>query len=157
MATLAGDALLTDAFLMLAKSAGSPVGMPPAVLLATVAELAEAAGSAGMVAGQAIDLLGSATTLPPAALDLFTWLSYRCFVAKGRERVPLFGESGLVSQLGSADYSRPRKFRERLEGWLNLVRSMWPECPASIDSNGTGLYVDRANAVLPNGGNHGTQ
>src|SRR4051812_37011947 len=44
------------------------------------------------------------------------WLSYRCFVAKGRERVPLFGEIGLVSQLGSADYSRPRKFREQLGG-----------------------------------------
>jgi hypothetical protein len=98
-----------------------------------------------------------ALSCSPAALDLFTWLSYRCFVAKGRERVPLFGESGLVSQLGSADYSRPRKFRERLEGWLSLVRSMWPECPAVIDSNGTGLYVDRANAVLPNGGNHGTE
>jgi hypothetical protein len=98
-----------------------------------------------------------ALSCSPAALDLFTWLSYRCFVAKGRERVPLFGESGLVSQLGSADYSRPRKFRERLEGWLSLVRSMWPECPAVIDSNGTGLYVDRANAVLPNGGNRGTE
>ena len=98
-----------------------------------------------------------ALSCSPAALDLFTWLSYRCFVAKGRERVPLFGESGLVNQLGSADYSRPRKFRERLEGWLNLVRSMWPECPAVIDSNGTGLYVDRANAVLPNGGDDGTE
>ena len=98
-----------------------------------------------------------ALSCAPAALDLFTWLSYRCYVAKGRERVPLFGDSGLVSQLGSADYSRPRKFRERLDGWLNLVRAMWPECPAMIDSNGTGLYVDKANAVLPSGGNHGTE
>jgi hypothetical protein len=82
-----------------------------------------------------------------AALDLFMWLSYRCFIARGRERVPLFGDFGLVSQLGSADYARPRKFREKLEGWLDLVRSMWPECPASIDANGTGLFVDRALAV----------
>jgi hypothetical protein len=59
----------------------------------------------------------------PAALDLFMWLSYRCFVAKGRERVPLFGDFGLVNQLGSSDYARPRKFRERLEGWLDFVRS----------------------------------
>ncbi|HVA41244.1 MAG TPA: farnesyl diphosphate synthase [Candidatus Binataceae bacterium] len=70
IATLAGDALLTDAFWMLAKSgdtsgdkSGAASGAasasaPPAALLATVAELAEAAGSAGMVAGQAIDLLG---------------------------------------------------------------------------------------------------
>jgi hypothetical protein len=89
-----------------------------------------------------------ALSCSPAALDLFTWLSYRCFVAKGRERVPLFGDTGLVSQLGSADYSRPRKFRERLEGWLDLVRALWPECPAKVDENGTGLWVDRANAVL---------
>src|SRR3954471_10211119 len=46
----------------------------------------------------------------PAALDLFTWLSYRCFTAKGSERVPLFGEFGLVSQLGSVEYARPRSF-----------------------------------------------
>ena len=54
-----------------------------------------------------------ALVVSPAALDLFTWLSYRCFTARGRERVPLFGEFGLVSQLGSADYARPRKFREK--------------------------------------------
>ncbi|MGC4052785.1 MAG: replication protein RepA [Paludibaculum sp.] len=85
----------------------------------------------------------------PAALDLFMWLSYRCFTARGKERVPLFGDFGLVSQLGSTDYARPRKFREKLEGWLDLVRTMWPECPASIDADGTGLFMDRAQAVLP--------
>jgi len=84
----------------------------------------------------------------PAALDLFTWLSYRCFTAKGRERVPLFGEFGLVSQLGSVEYARPRKFREKLEGWLTVIRTMWPECPAVIDRDGTGLIVDCARAVL---------
>lgn len=85
----------------------------------------------------------------PAALDLFMWLSYRCFTARGRERVPLFGDFGLISQLGGADYARPRKFREKLECWLKLVRAMWPECPASIDPDGTGLFVDRAHAVVP--------
>jgi hypothetical protein len=88
----------------------------------------------------------------PAALDLFMWLSYRCFTARGRERVPLFGTFGLGSQLGSVSYVRPRKFRGKLDGWLDLVRTMWPECPASIDEHGTGLFVDRANAVLPDGG-----
>ena len=64
-----------------------------------------------------------------------------------RLRVPLFGEFGLVSQLGSSDYSRPRKFREKLEGWLKLVRAMWPECPAHIDEDGIALVVDRSVAV----------
>ena len=31
-----------------------------------------------------------ALSCAPAALDLFTWLSYRCFLAKGEERIPLF-------------------------------------------------------------------
>jgi hypothetical protein len=42
-------------------------------------------------------------------------LSYRCFTARGRERVPLLGEFGLVSQLGSVQYARPRKFREKID------------------------------------------
>jgi hypothetical protein len=46
----------------------------------------------------------------PAALDLFMWLAYHCFTARGRERVPLFGDFGLISQLGSAEYARPQKF-----------------------------------------------
>jgi len=89
-----------------------------------------------------------ALSASPAVLDLFTWLSYRCFTAKGRERVPLFGEFGLVSQLGSVEYARPRKFREKLDAWLAVIRTMWPECPAFIDRDGTGLIVDRSRAVL---------
>jgi Plasmid encoded RepA protein len=90
----------------------------------------------------------------PAALDLFTWLSYRCFGAKGEERVPLFGECGLVSQLGSVSYSRPRKFREKLEQWLDLIRTMWPECPARISPDGSALIVSRATAIATRGGIH---
>jgi len=67
-------------------------------------------------------------------LDLFLWLSYRGFTAKSEERVPLFAAFGLVSQLGSAPYARPRKFRE---GW----NSGWIWCegcgpnvrPASVE------------------------
>jgi hypothetical protein len=29
---------------------------------------------------------------------------------------------------------------------------MWPECPAVMDTTGTGLWVDRAAAVLRAGG-----
>jgi hypothetical protein len=82
-----------------------------------------------------------------AALDLFMWLSYRCFTAKSEEQVPLFGAFGSVSQLGSAPYARPRKFRERLEQWLDLVRRMWPECPARIGRDGHVLIINRASAV----------
>ena len=84
----------------------------------------------------------------PAALDLFTWPSYRCFTARGKERIPLFGDFGLISQLGSVEYARPRKFREKLEGWLDLIHTMWPECPALIDPDGTALIIGRDCAVL---------
>jgi geranylgeranyl diphosphate synthase type II len=56
IATLAGDALLTDAFMVLAHM--TPGSVAREVVLDTIAELAQAAGSAGMVGGQAIDLLG---------------------------------------------------------------------------------------------------
>ena len=56
IATLAGDALLTDAFKVLARA--TDAGVPEAAVLETIAELAGAAGSAGMVGGQVIDLLG---------------------------------------------------------------------------------------------------
>ena len=85
----------------------------------------------------------------PAALDLFMWVSYRCFTAKGEERVPLFGEFGLVSQLGSGEYRRPRKFRECLENWLGLVKTLWPSCPARISEDGMRLIV-APGALRPN-------
>ena len=68
----------------------------------------------------------------PGALDLFLWLSYRCFTAKGPEVIPLFGESGLAGQLGVVEYSRPRRFRAMLEEWLERIRSLWPGCPCRI-------------------------
>jgi hypothetical protein len=84
----------------------------------------------------------------PAVLDLFMWLSYRCFRAKGLEAIPLFGPSGLMGQIGSIEYARPRRFREKLDEWLEFIRVLWPECPAKISSDGTCLEVDRAAAVL---------
>ena len=100
--------------------------------------------------------LGAAKALSssPAALDLFTWLSYRCFGAKGEERVPLFGDFGLVSQLGSVTYSRTRKFREKLDRWLDLIRIMWPGCPARISPDGSALLVAQATAILSRGGSY---
>jgi len=61
IATLSGDGLLTDAFNVLARSASD--GVPAAIVLETVAELAHAAGSGGMVGGQVIDLQSEGLTL----------------------------------------------------------------------------------------------
>src|SRR6202034_4697988 len=70
IATLAGDGLLTDAFRVLARSAtSSRKTLPAQVVLETVAELADAAGSAGMVGGQVIDLLGEGRPMDVAELE----------------------------------------------------------------------------------------
>jgi geranylgeranyl diphosphate synthase type II len=55
VATLAGDALLTMAFELLGRQAQAP-GVTPANAARAVAEVACAAGAAGMVGGQVLDL-----------------------------------------------------------------------------------------------------
>jgi hypothetical protein len=88
----------------------------------------------------------------PAVLDLFMWLSYRCFSAKGAESIPIFGDFGLAAQLGNVEYARPRRFREKPEQWLKTVRPMWPQCPARINDEGTHLTLRPAIAIHPRGG-----
>jgi hypothetical protein len=92
---------------------------------------------------EAVRVLGAA----PAILDLFMWLAYRCFVARGDERIPLFGEYGLAHQIGTAEYSRPRRFRAMVEQWLTTIRALWPACPARVTGCGRYLMVGRAFAI----------
>ena len=87
-------------------------------------------------------------TASPGLLDLFMWLSYRCFMAKGEESIPIFGRFGLVAQIGSAEYTRPRRMREKLNEWLEIIRLMWPQCPARISADGERLIVAHGTAVL---------
>ncbi len=55
VAVLAGDALLTDAFGIIIKE-GLSSGLRPKLLTEIVADISRAAGSGGMISGQAIDL-----------------------------------------------------------------------------------------------------
>jgi hypothetical protein len=91
---------------------------------------------------EAVKVLAAA----PAVLDLFMWLSYRCFTAKGPESIPIFGPYGLVSQIGCVAYTRERRFAAKPDQWLNTIRVMWPGCPARIADNRV-LVIDRANAI----------
>jgi len=71
MAILAGDALLTEAFALLAREPARAPGVEPDELnrrkIQTLAIIADAAGAAGMVGGQAIDL--RAATPGDATMD----------------------------------------------------------------------------------------
>lgn len=91
----------------------------------------------------AIKLLAAA----PALLDLFMWLSYRCFTASGPESIPLFGPFGLTQQLGCVEYTRPSRFRAMLEQWLLAIRALWPECPAVLLTDGNSLRIDHHYAL----------
>jgi hypothetical protein len=92
---------------------------------------------------EAVKLLAAA----PAVLDLYMWLSYRCFTAKGSDRIPIFGDFGLANQLGCVEYSRPRRLRAMLEQWLDTIRAIWPQCPARIVANGQSIEIRNATAV----------
>jgi hypothetical protein len=97
---------------------------------------------------EVVKVFGSA----PGALDLFVWLAYRCFVGKGEERIPLFGEYGLTAQLRSVEYTCPRRFRAMLEQWLEQVRAFWPECPATITKDREYLRLAPAMAIVRRSG-----
>jgi len=56
MAILAGDGLLTEAFALLAREPADPDGRLAPRIRRTIGVIAEAAGAAGMVGGQAVDL-----------------------------------------------------------------------------------------------------
>jgi geranylgeranyl diphosphate synthase type II len=66
IAILAGDALLTHAFHVLADQVAA--GVPAPRRLRMVAEIAVAAGSVGMVGGQTMDIQAEGKTLDPATL-----------------------------------------------------------------------------------------
>ena len=70
MAILAGDALLAEAFALLARlSADAGDGIVARRTLAAINRIAEAAGSIGMVGGQAIDLLAAGHAADASAMD----------------------------------------------------------------------------------------
>jgi geranylgeranyl diphosphate synthase type II len=67
MAILAGDALLTLAFRLIALNAARVAA--PAAVGAVVAEVADAAGTDGMVGGQVVDIESEGKTIAPEMLD----------------------------------------------------------------------------------------
>jgi hypothetical protein len=48
------------------------------------------------------------------------------------------------------EYSRPRRFRVKLEQWLDTIRALWPQCPARITADGQTLLIDAGSAVKQN-------
>ena len=80
----------------------------------------------------------------PGNLDLYVWLVWRCWTAKGLATVPLFGPEGLISQLGISENLRERDFRRQIVQWLKVIHQLWPGCPASVAESGAWLLVKPA-------------
>jgi len=99
----------------------------------------EIAGHKIPVERRVVAALGNA----PGMLDLYVWLVWRSWNIKGEQqaRVPLSGGAGLIHQLGSKEYSRHRDFRQKLAKWLRELKAWWPECPASLSSDGKFLVI----------------
>jgi farnesyl diphosphate synthase len=90
-AILAGDALLTEAFAVLANPATHPDG---AVRAALVAELARASGAGGMVGGQMIDLMAAELGLDDEGLTRLQNMKTGCLIAVGCRMGALLGGAG---------------------------------------------------------------
>ena len=85
----------------------------------------------------------------PAVFDLFMWLVVSLLHRERRREHSALRTVWVGAQIGSAEYARPRRFRENLEKWLDTVRLLWPKCPARIGADGQSLRISRGVAVLP--------
>jgi geranylgeranyl diphosphate synthase type II len=68
VAILAGDALLTDAFRLIAENAAR-VAKDPALVRDVIVEVVEAASTRGMVGGQVVDIESEGKTVTPETLE----------------------------------------------------------------------------------------
>jgi hypothetical protein len=87
----------------------------------------------------------------PALLDFYTWLAWRCWTAYKPVAIPLFGEGGLLEQLGISGQTAMFEFRRQLKRWLAAIKrpDIWPDCPAEISSNGQYLIISPHKAIAP--------
>jgi len=79
----------------------------------------------------------------PGVLDLYLWLVWKTWSLKGSSaRIPLFSTGGLAEQLGTREYCADRFFRRKLNRWLSEIRTLWPECPATVSKDGHILVLN---------------
>ncbi len=103
-AILAGDALQTLAFALLAEEATAP---DPAIRVQLIARLAEAAGAGGMVLGQALDIAAESASAP-LTLDQITALQ----AGKTGALIGWSAEAGAI--LGGANPAALRRYAAAL-------------------------------------------
>jgi Plasmid encoded RepA protein len=85
----------------------------------------------------------------PGVLDLYLWLVWKTWSLKGSTaRIPLFSTEGLAEQLGTREYCADRFFRRKLNRWLSEIKTLWPECPATVSKDRHILVVNSSKKNL---------
>lgn len=100
-AVLAGDALLTAAFSVLAEA-----DLPPERIQLAVATLARAAGPAGMVGGQVLDLLGEGKDLSEEEILTIETLKTGCMIEAAARLGAIAAGSSPEEEEEAASYAR---------------------------------------------------
>lgn len=84
------------------------------------------------------------------ALDLYVWQAWRSYrlerERKGATSIPIFGEDGLMSHLGSEARS-PKKIKAMLRGWQAEVKRVWQACPNFLDPDCERFFIHPGNAI----------
>jgi hypothetical protein len=89
-----------------------------------------------------------ALSCSPAALDLFMWLSYRCFTAQGKERVSIFGDFGLVgASVGQRRVRSPPSIPRTARPVAGLGPGAVAWLPGQNQSDGNYILIAPALAV----------
>ena len=100
-AVLAGDALLTAAFETLASAP-----LPAETVVRAAACLSRAAGPAGMVGGQVLDLMGEGRTLTYEEIETIQRLKTGCMIEAAARLGAIAAGSTLEQEEAAADYAR---------------------------------------------------
>ncbi len=91
---------------------------------------------------------GAAAAAPAIPAAESTLGSHPCVALSSAQVFSEWSNRVLAGNAFAANGDNPLNFVSQPRGSLHvLVRTMWPQCPASIDPDGTGLIVDRAFAV----------
>jgi hypothetical protein len=79
----------------------------------------------------------------PGTLAFYLWLALCAHTTwpDHVRQIPLHGPLGLKTRLGIAGYSQERDFARAVRRWVDNLRSVWQECPATISEDGAALNV----------------
>lgn len=79
-----------------------------------------------------------------AALDLYLWQVRAAHECETTTKIPVFGDGGLLHQLGWS-YTHPRQWgraRQLLRRHQALIKELWPGCPSRLTPDGNGFVLE---------------